>query len=211
MSAEKFSSWSYTEALPLEDEVLVRARERAQELGVSAVSPGTAALITSIAASSGARNAVEVGTGAGVSTLALLRGLPQDAILTTIDIDIEHLGAARETIADGGFRANRTRIITGKAQDVLNRLTDNAYDLVFIDADKANSVTYVEHACRLLRRGGTLIFNDALDGDRVPQPAIRQPSTTATRQATRYVRDRDDFVTSTVPTGTGVLIGAKRA
>ncbi|MFP5311945.1 MAG: methyltransferase, partial [Actinomycetes bacterium] len=45
MSADKSSSWSYAEDLPAEDEVMLRARERSFELGVSAVSPGVGAVL----------------------------------------------------------------------------------------------------------------------------------------------------------------------
>lgn len=67
-----------------------------------------------------------------------LRGLGPQAVLTTIDVDVEHLKAAREAFLESGSPANRTRTISGRAADVLPRLTDSAYDLVFIDADKPN-------------------------------------------------------------------------
>jgi predicted O-methyltransferase YrrM len=211
MSADKQSSWSYTEALPVEDEVVTRARERGHELGVSPVGSGTAALLTVLAASSKARTAVEVGSGVGVSGVSLLRGLDRQSVFTTIDIDVDHLNAAREAYLDAGIAPNRTRTICGRARDVLPRLTDSAYDLVFIDADKTHLVDYVEHGVRLLRRGGMLLVHDALDEDRVPQPAVRQPSTVAARQIGRYLREREDLVTSVVPTGSGLLLAVKTA
>lgn len=209
MSADKHSSWSYTEALPVEDEIITKARERAYELGVTPVGSGTAALLTVLAAASKARTAVEVGSGAGVSGVSLLRGLSPQAVFTTIDIDVDHLNAARDSFLDAGIPANRTRTICGRARDVLPRLTDGAYDLVFIDADKTHLVDYVEHGVRLLRLGGMLIVNDALDEDRVPQPAIRQRSTVASRHVARWLRDREDMVISTVPTGSGVLVAVR--
>ena len=75
MSADKQTNWSYTEALPFEDEVLLRARERSHELGVHPVSTGVGAALTVLAASAKAQTVVEVGTGAGVSGVCLLRGL----------------------------------------------------------------------------------------------------------------------------------------
>ncbi|MDN6178892.1 MAG: class I SAM-dependent methyltransferase, partial [Micrococcaceae bacterium] len=181
MSSDKHSSWSYTEALPVEDDVITRARERAYELGVDPVGPGFASLLQVLAANSKARTVVEVGAGAGISGLSLLRGLSPQAVFTTIDIDVDHLNAARQAYLDAGIPANRTRTIGGRARDVLPRLTDGAYDLVFIDADKQNLMEYAEHGVRLLRTGGMLIINDALDGDRVPQPAVRDRSTVAAR------------------------------
>ncbi|MDQ0849447.1 putative O-methyltransferase YrrM [Arthrobacter sp. B3I9] len=171
MSADKSTSWSYAEDLPAEDEVLIHARERSFELGVTPVGPGVGAVLTVLAAASKAQTAVEIGTGAGVSGVCILRGLGPNAVLTTIDVDVEHLRAAREAFQEAGSPANRTRTISGRAGDVLPRLTDGAYDLVFIDADKPNYPGYVEQAIRLLKRGGLLVLNDALDKDRVANPA----------------------------------------
>lgn len=210
MSADKSTSWSYAEGLPVEDEVLRRARERSHELGLFPVSPGVAAALTVLAATSKALTAVEVGTGAGVSGVALLRGLGPRAVLTTIDPDVEHLKAAREAFMEAGSPANRTRTISGRGQDVLPRLTDAAYDLVFIDADKPSFPSYVEQGIRLLKSGGLLIINDAMDKDRVSDPAIREPSTVTLRKIGKLIRDHDSLISAMLPTGDGMLLAVKR-
>ncbi|WP_427018778.1 O-methyltransferase [Pseudarthrobacter sp. P1] len=210
MSADKSTSWSYTEGLPSEDEVLMRARERSHELGLFPVSPGVGAALTVLAAASKAATVVEIGTGAGVSGVCLLRGLGRNSVLTTIDPDVEHLKAAREAFLESGSPANRTRTISGRAQDVLPRLTDAAYDLVFIDADKPSFPDYVDQAIRLLKPGGLLIVNDALDKDRVSDPAIREASTVVLRQVGRTVREHNQLMTAMLPTGDGLLLAVKR-
>ncbi len=210
MSADKSTSWSYAEGLPVEDSVLRRARERSHELGLFAVSPGVAATLTVLAATSKAQTAVEVGTGAGVSGVSLLRGLGPRAVLTTIDPDVDHLKAAREAFTESGSPANRTRTISGRGQDVLPRLTDSAYDLVFIDADKPSFPDYVEQAVRLLKPGGLLIINDALDKDRVSDPAIRETSTVVLRRVGKLIRDNEALLSTMLPTGDGLLLAVKR-
>ncbi|HEX2248614.1 MAG TPA: class I SAM-dependent methyltransferase [Arthrobacter sp.] len=210
MSADKQTSWSYTEGLPTEDEVLLRARERSYELGVATVSPGVAAALTVLAAGSKAHTVVEIGSGAGVSGVCLLRGLPANAVLTTIDSDVDHLRAAREAYAEAGIASNRTRTISGRAADVLPRLTDGAYDLVFVDADKPSYPLYVERAVRLLKSGGMLIINDALDKDRVSDPAIREETTNTLRQVGKSVRENEDLISTVLPTGDGLLLAVKR-
>jgi hypothetical protein len=102
MSADKSTSWSYAEDLPAEDEVLIHARERSFELGVTPIGPGVGAVLTVLAAASKAQTAVEIGTGAGVSGVCILRGLGPNAVLTTIDVDVEHLKAAREAFQEAG-------------------------------------------------------------------------------------------------------------
>ncbi len=82
--------------------------------------------------------------------------MPADGILTTIDLETEHQRAAREAFAAAGIAHQRTRVIAGRALEVLPRMTDGAYDLVFVDADKRAYPDYLAQATRLLRRGGTL-------------------------------------------------------
>lgn len=211
MSAEKHSSWSYAEALPVEDTVLGRARDRGHELGVTPVSAATGALLTVLAASAGARTAVEIGSGVGVSGVHLLRGMDPRGILTTIEPDIEYLDAARLAFAEAGFVSHRTRTINGRSQDVLPRLADASYDIVFIDGSRQRVADDVMESARLLRPGGLLIVNDALDSDQVPQPAVRRPSTLSARQAQRWLRDEERFDCSMLATGTGILLAVRRS
>lgn len=209
MNLDIFSSWTYAQAQAQDDEVLERARERGRELGVESVGAATAGFLTVVGAISGARNIVEIGTGVGVSGTSLLRGAGKHAALTTIDIDVDHLAAAREAFHDAGVDLSRIRAISGRAQTVLPRLTDNAYDLVFIDADKPHLLEYVAQAIRLVKVGGMIIMHDAFDQHRVSKPAVRQPSTVSTRNASRQLRDDERFVTTLVPTGLGLLLAVR--
>ena len=189
---------------------MLRARERSFELGVTPIGPGVGAVLTVLAAASKAQTAVEIGTGAGVSGVCLLRGLGPQSVLTTIDVDVEHLRAAREAFSEAGSPANRTRTISGRAGDVLPRLTDRAYDLVFIDADKPGLPGYVEQAIRLLKPAGLLIVNDALDKDKVANPASREATTVVLRQVGKAIRDDDRLASAMLPTGDGLLVAVKR-
>jgi predicted O-methyltransferase YrrM len=182
-----------------EDETLLRARDRAAELGCAAVQPGTGAALRVLAAATQARAVVEVGTGAGVGSLCLLRGMPSDGVLTTIDVEVEHQRAAKAAYAEEGVRPARTRTIAGRALDVLPRLTDAAYDLVF-----------VEQAVRLLRPGGVLAVDGALWHDRVPDPARRDEATTIVRETGRLVRDDERLMPALLPVGDGLLVAVRR-
>jgi predicted O-methyltransferase YrrM len=209
MSADKQTSWSYTEGLPFEDEVLLRARERSYELGVTPVSTGVGAALTVLSAASKAQTVVEVGTGAGVSGVCLLRGLGPQSVLTTIDSDVDHLRAAREAYREAGVPGNRTRTISGRAAEVLPRLTDGAYDMVFIDADKPSFPLYVAQAVRLLKRGGLLVVNDALDHGKVSDPAVREATTNTMRKVGKAIRENEELVSALLPTGDGLLLAVK--
>jgi len=163
-----------------------------------------------LAAASQARAVVEIGTGAGVGSLYLLRGMPADGVLTTIDVEVEHQRAAKEAFAQEGVRTTRTRTISGRAMDVLPRLTDGAYDLVFVDADKEGYPAYVDEAMRLLRPGGVLAIDNALWHDRVADPARRDEVTTVIREVGRTVREDERLVPALVPSGDGLLVAVRR-
>ena len=115
-----------------------------------------------LAAAIGARTVVEIGTGCGSSGIWLLRGMHPEAVLTSVDVEPEHQRMARKAFAEAGFTANRYRLILGRALDVLPRLSDGAYDLVFCDADSREYPDYLEAALRLLRVGGIVAFDDVI-------------------------------------------------
>ncbi|WP_029290510.1 O-methyltransferase [Cellulomonas sp. HZM] len=210
MSTDKASSWVYCEDFVEQDDVLLRARERAAQLGCTAVTPGAGAALTVLAAANAARAVVEIGTGAGVGSIHLLRGMPADGVLTTIDIEVEHHRAAKEAFAEEGVRSTRTRTISGRALDVLPRLTDGAYDMVVVDADVEGVTRYVEEGVRLLRPGGVLVVDDALWHDRVADPARRDDDTTAVREVGRAVRADERLVSALLPVGDGLLVAVRR-
>jgi predicted O-methyltransferase YrrM len=188
-----------------EDEPLQSARRRGKELGAVPIGPGGGAVLRFLAAAVRAKSVVEIGTGAGVSGLWLLRGMAPDGVLTSIDVEAEHQRAAKETFAAAGIAASRTRLITGRALDVLPRLTDGAYDLVFGDAAKGEYNDYLTEAMRLLRPGGIVVFDNALWHDRVPDPSARDPETVAVRELLRTVRDDDRLAPVLLGSGDGLL------
>ncbi|MBF5080491.1 O-methyltransferase [Quadrisphaera sp. INWT6] len=206
----KATSWQYAEHFVPESEAVERARTRARELGISAVGNGAGALLATLCAAVDARAVVEVGTGAGVSGLWMLGGMPPEGVLTTIDVESDHLRAARTAFAEVGVRSGRIRGITGRAVDVLPRLTEGGYDLVLLDADPLGADAYLERAVRLLRPGGVVALHGALSADRAGDPAQRDPVTTAVRELSRALRSSPDLLPALVPSSEGLLVAARR-
>lgn len=192
-----------------EDAPLLAARQRAREVGVGAVDEVTGATLRLLAAASGARHVVELGTGAGVSTLWLLRGLHPDGVLTSIDPEPEHQRLAKTGLREAGTPSGRVRLIAGRALDVLPRLSDGAYDLVLCDALAVEAVDYLPAALRLLRTGGLVVFAGALAGGRVADSTARDPETLAARELARVVREEPRLVPAMLPIGPGLLVGVK--
>jgi predicted O-methyltransferase YrrM len=204
------ASLGYAENFIAEDEVIAAARARGKELGCVPIGPAGGATLRVIAALVGARAVVEIGTGAGVSGLWLLGGMRPDGVLTTVDVEPEHQRAAKHAFTEAGIVSTRYRLINGAAGEVLPRLTDGGYDLVFVDADKTGYTEYHEQAVRLLRPGGVVAFDNVLWHDRVADPNVRDPDTVALRELSRSIRDDARLLPAMLPVGDGLLIAAKR-
>ncbi|WP_236757669.1 O-methyltransferase [Aeromicrobium sp. PE09-221] len=169
------------------------------------MSPGAGSALTFLAAAVHAKAVAEIGTGAGVSGLYLLRGMAADGVLTSVDLEAEHQRLAREAFVAAGFPPQRYRLITGSALDVLPRLIDHGYDLVLIDGDKVEYGEYFDEALRLIRPGGMIIFDNALWHDRVADPSQRDPQTTAIRELISRVRADETLRSVVIPLGDGLL------
>lgn len=192
-----------------EDAPTAAARLRAAEVGLGCVDPLTGAALRFLAASVSARSAVEIGTGAGVSTLWLLKGLAPDGVLTTIDRDTEHQRLAKAALADAAVPSGRVRLIAGDALTVLPKLSDAAYDLVLCDAARADAADYVVAALRLLRPGGVVAVVGALAGGKVASSSARDADTVAARELLKAVHDDPRLVPAVVPVGAGLLVAVR--
>lgn len=188
-----------------EDPALGAARSRAAEVGVPCVDATTGSLLRLLAAATNAKAVVELGTGAGVSALWLLRGMHPEGILTTIDPETEHQRLAKQSLLEAGYGSGRVRLIAGRALEVLPKLSDDAYDLVFCDAARTENGDYLTAALRLLRAGGMVMFAGALSGGRVADPSARDADTVALRELAKVVREHEQLTPALLPVGSGLL------
>jgi predicted O-methyltransferase YrrM len=190
-----------------EDEVLLEARTRGTEFGCAPIEPAGGAALRFLATALRARAVVEIGTGSGVSGLWLLRGMAPDGVLTSIDIEPEHQRLARVGFREAGYQSSRLRLINGIALDVLPRLADGAYDLVFADAVAVEYPRYLDAAIRLLRPGGVVALcgvpsEDELDGHQAG------PEAHALLEVLRAYRE-DERLVPMPQSGTDLLIAAR--
>ncbi|QSR25680.1 methyltransferase [Nocardioides aromaticivorans] len=203
------TSWTFADTYVDEDDVLAAARARAEEVGVVPIGAGAGATLRLLAAVLEARAVVEIGTGTGVSGVWLLRGMRPDGVLTTVDVEAEHQRLARESFKEAGIAPQRVRTIAGSALDVLPRLTDGHYDIVFADGDKREYGAYLAEALRLLRPGGVVAFDNALWHDRVADPSQRDEETVAIRDLVQQVAATEGLVPALLPVGDGLLVAKK--
>ncbi|MGV9303546.1 MULTISPECIES: O-methyltransferase [unclassified Nonomuraea] len=209
MTSPVEATLAYAEQFHQEDEILHAARQRGHEMGAPPILPGGGAALCFLATVLNARAVVEIGTGCGVSGLWLLRGMRADGTLTSVDVEPEHQRLARQSFADAGFSGGRIRLIAGRALDVLPRLSDGGYDMVFADAAKQEYADYLAEAVRLLRVGGIVAFDNALWHNRVADPSQRDPDTVAVRELGKLVQGDDRLRSVMIPLGDGLLAAVK--
>ncbi|MFD6529967.1 MULTISPECIES: O-methyltransferase [unclassified Streptomyces] len=210
ITANRQTSWAFADAFVPEDEALYLARERSRSFGIRSVSPGTGAALRLLAAAADAKAVAEIGTGTGVSGIYLLNGMRPDGVLTTVDPEPERQQFAREAFRSAGFATNRSRFIPGRALDVLPRLADGGYDLVFCDGDRLESLEYLAESLRLLRRGGVVCFEGVFADGRTVDAAAQPAEVQRIRELLRAVRESQELMSTLLPVGDGLLCAVRR-
>ena len=199
---------AFAEGFPQEDFFMQQARRNGIEVGATDPTVAAAALLTFIAGLLGAKNIVEIGTGSGVSGLAIFKGSANDSTLTSIDSDRENSESAREIFEEAGITAQRFRLITGNIIEVVGKLADENYDLVVIRSPK-DMVDVVQESYRMLKPNGVLFIDGALDGGRVADPTQRDFETIARRDTVKAVKDDSRWRSTILSIGGGVLLANK--
>jgi len=186
--APSSGEWLHAQTFIPEDTHLSNAREKSNELGLNPIGQGVGALLKFLASTIDASNVVEIGTGTGVSA---------------IDSDQERQRAAKEIFSEAGIATNKIRLIAGRAIEVVGKLTDNAYDLMFINGDKLEYETLFEQSLRLLRPGGLLVFHNILgDSNAADNEAVRIVS--------EKIKDDSRLVSVMIPSGSGMIAASYR-
>lgn len=207
--SDKATSWAYCDQIIQEPNNISKARNYGQEISCPMPSAGTGKFLQSLAHAVKAKSAVCVGSGAGVTGLYLLSAMPEDAIITTIDTDPEHIQAARDAYDAANIRSSKIRFINGLASKVLPRLTYGTYDLVILGDTNTQIASQVEESLPLIKSGGGLVILNALGNDAVADPARREDNITALREVNTTLLESTELAACILPVGTGVLWATK--
>jgi len=111
------------------------------------------------------RRILEIGTFTGYSALAMAKALPEDGLLYTIDNNEEIESFARRFFQQAEY-GNKIRFLLDDALVLIPQL-DEVFDLVFIDAEKAQYLNYYEAALKKLKKGGFILADNVLWGGKV--------------------------------------------
>lgn len=202
-------SWAFAEDYATPSEEIAGARDDATVAGLVPVSTGVAAVLKVLTRACGARAVVEVGTLMGASGLAFLEAMGSDGVLTSIDVEADNQLPARHLFTAAGVPSSRFRLIAGSPIEIMPKLRDAAYDIVFINGDKLEYVEYVAGALRLLRAGGLLLVNDVLWYNRVADDTDESDEAIIIREALDAVTTSDAYTQALVPIGNGLLMAVK--
>ena len=148
------------------------------------VAPAQGKLLQLLVRLRGAQNILEIGTLGGYSTIWLARGLGADGRVVTLESEARHAGIARANIARAGL-AEVVEIRVGPAVETLSRLVQEGvrpFDLIFIDADKANNDRYLHCALELSDTGTVIIADNVVFGGAVIDEASTNPSVVGARR-----------------------------
>jgi predicted O-methyltransferase YrrM len=178
----------YLEALFVGDDAALDgalARSAAAGLPPIAVSATQGKFLHLLAAATGARRILEIGTLGGYSAIWFARALPPDGRLITLELDPEHAAIARANLAAAGLEA-RIEVRVGPALASLEALAAQQpapFDLVFIDADKENNPGYLRYALELTKPGSLIVLDNAIRGGAVADPDPADRAVAGTREA----------------------------
>ncbi|MFB7948836.1 O-methyltransferase [Kitasatospora phosalacinea] len=207
----------YVRAVSLrEDPLLAELREQTAGLpGGSAmqVMAEEGQLLALLVGLAGARSVLEIGTFTGYSTLCMARALPPQGTLVTLDLNGRWPAIGADYWRRAGV-ADRIDVRLGDAAQTLAALLDErgkeSFDLVFIDADKANYGAYYEAALVLTRPQGLIVIDNTLFFGRVVDPDSHDPDTVAVRALNTALRDDPRVDVSMLTMADGITLARKR-
>ncbi|MEV5909414.1 methyltransferase [Streptomyces sp. WAC 01325] len=181
----------FSSQLSPDDEVLLAALRDSEAAGLPAigVTATQGKLLQLLAQIQGARNILEIGTLGGYSTIWMARALPADGRLISLEYSAKYAEVASRNIARAGLD-KVVEVRVGPALESLPKLADEnpaPFDLVFIDADKANNPHYVDWALRLTSTGSLIVVDNVVRGGRVVETDSDAPDVRGTRAAIELI------------------------
>lgn len=198
-----------------ETPLLKRLRDETQALPMARwqVAPEQGQFLALLVKLTGARRLLEVGTFTGYSALCMAAALPADGSLMCCDIPGDYNAIARRYWQEAGL-AGRIDLRLAPALETLAELERQGqggqFDLVFIDADKANYPSYLEHALRLLRVDGLAVFDNTLWSGRVLETSPESADTRAIQALNLALKEDVRVDLSLLPIGDGLTLCRKR-
>ncbi len=180
---------AYAEAHSLiESEICKRLREetnRTMELPQMVVGSLEGAFLKVMAMTVGAKRILEIGTFTGYSALCFAESISDAGEVITRDIDQESTAMAKRYWAESPH-GSKIHLRLAPALETLAGLA-GPFDLIFIDADKANYVKYFQRALDLIAPTGVILIDNVLWGGEVLESPAPDSNTETIQELNRLV------------------------
>jgi caffeoyl-CoA O-methyltransferase len=210
MTGDPARRTDYVEGLfAREDPLLAELRAEIPRRGFPeiAISAEVGRLLQVLLVAVGARRVLELGTLGGYSAIWMARVLPAGGRLLTVELDADRAELAREYVARAGLE-DRVEVMVGDAVPITAGLVaaGEAFDAVFIDADKEGYGTYLDRALELVRPGGLILADNAFRSDRVLDPEPDDHGVRVLQDFNRRLAGHPDLVATIVPVRDGLAV-----
>ena len=202
------------DVLPKSEGLLKELEEFAEANEVPISQPETIKLLETLIRLSGAKNILEVGSAIGYSAVRMA-GVRGDIKIDTIEINPEAAAYAKRVFERAGL-SGRITLHEGNAAEILPRLRDEGrrFDMIFIDASKAQYNNFFEPCFEMLAPGGLLISDNILyKGMTATDELVLHRKRTIVKRLREYVamlNSHSGLDTAVVPIGDGVALSVKK-
>lgn len=198
-----------------ETPLLKRLRDETAQLATAQwqIAPEQGQFMALLVQLTGARRILEIGTFTGYSALCMAAAMPEGGQLICCDLPGDYNAIARRYWQEAGL-LERIELRLAPALETLNALERGGqaerFDLIFIDADKANYPVYLEHALVLARQGGLILFDNVLWSGQVLEQSPDSADTRAIQALNRTLKRDRRVDLSLLPLGDGMTLCRKR-
>lgn len=200
------------------DEPLEKALGHAEEFSLAVPDIATSSLLSTLVAASTGHCAeqssekpqvIAITPASAVVGLHILAGLPDNGIVTCIDPEAEHQNNARQIFRESGYAPSRVRYLPSRPLDVMGRLANAAYQVIYADVDAIDLPAIVKAAWPLLSRRGTLVLTGSLLDGTIADDTRTDLDTAAAREADELVSQLDNARVTRLPLGGGLTLVTK--
>lgn len=185
----------------LDDDVLKRVREsiKENEMPEISVSANQGQFLYMMAKLCNAKQILEIGALGGYSTIWLARALDGNGKLTSIELELKHAEVAKENITRAGL-SDKVEILVGDALKILPELVKDKMltDLIFIDAEKTQYVSYFNYAVKLAKKGTVIIADNVIREGQILEENSSDEMVNGAKKYNEMLSKSDKVITSIV-------------
>jgi len=189
----------------------IRAETSLYHMARMQISPETGQLLSLLVKMQNPKRILEIGVFTGYSTLCIGMAMSGDASMLALEKKSMWLDVANSYIEKAGL-STRLETRLGDAMDSMASLVQagETFDFVFIDADKANQLTYYQQAKAMLNPSGCIAIDNTLWWGNVAKAEFDDKNTQYVRQLNDFIMQDDEVDVSLIPIGDGLSLIRKK-